>query len=102
AALKAQVEHHYPEAKVTTATADTLFDCRIMVKQILAKSLTANLVEGMACPGGCVGGPGTLAPIRKSTAEVGKFVKTTPIQGAWEAPDHPVHPPEPVPPKSDH
>ncbi len=101
AALKAQIEHHHPDANVTTATADTLFDCRTMVKQILAKSLTANLVEGMACPGGCVGGPGTLAPIRKSTVEVGKFVKTTSIQGAWEAPDHPTHSPDPAKPPRD-
>lgn len=28
------------------------------------------LLEGMACPGGCVGGAGTVQPVNKSTAAV--------------------------------
>ena len=33
------------------------------------------LIEGMACPGGCVAGAGTNIPIAKATQEVKKFVK---------------------------
>ena len=37
-----------------------------------------NLVEGMACPGGCVGGPGTLIGIAAAQAEVKKFANEAP------------------------
>jgi len=40
------------------------------------------IVEGMACPNGCVGGPGTLAPIRRAQREVKKFAK----KAKWEKP----------------
>ena len=33
-----------------------------------------NLLEGMGCPGGCVAGAGTITPVKKSTAAVGKYV----------------------------
>ena len=41
---------------------------------LLAKSGKYNgyLLEGMACPGGCVGGAGVCQPINKSTMEVKK------------------------------
>ena len=32
------------------------------------------LIEGMGCPGGCVGGAGTNIPIVKANMEVKKFV----------------------------
>ena len=39
------------------------------------------LLEGMACPGGCIGGAGTLAPLDKAAAEVAKNKKNAPYQG---------------------
>ena len=36
----------------------------------------------MACPNGCVGGPGTLAPIRRAQREVKKFAE----KAKWEKP----------------
>ena len=31
------------------------------------------ILEGMACPGGCIGGAGTIEPIKKAAAAVKKF-----------------------------
>ncbi|MBF0500268.1 MAG: 4Fe-4S binding protein [Candidatus Riflebacteria bacterium] len=87
AALKMQIEHHHPEASVVVASADSLADCRTMLKRALSKELEANLIEGMACPGGCVGGPGILSPIRKATAEIEKFSRNSSFRSAWENPD---------------
>jgi iron only hydrogenase large subunit-like protein len=41
----------------------------------LAKAGKRNgyLLEGMACPGGCVAGAGTIRPIRESMGNVAKF-----------------------------
>ena len=42
---------------------------------LLAKAGKYNgyLLEGMACPGGCVAGAGTLLPVELATKVVGKY-----------------------------
>lgn len=32
------------------------------------------MIEGMACPGGCMGGAGTNVPVAKSSKELKKFL----------------------------
>ena len=38
------------------------------------------LLEGMACVGGCVGGPGTVVPIQRSTRAVKQFAQESPFK----------------------
>lgn len=44
------------------------------------------MIEGMACPGGCMGGAGTNVPVAKSSKELKKFLascsKKLPPNGA--------------------
>lgn len=47
-----------------------LESCKNVLTMIEKGALTANFVEGMACPAGCVGGPGTLA----NANVAGKFI----------------------------
>ena len=44
---------------------------------LLAKAGKYNgyLLEGMACPGGCVAGAGTLLPVELATNVVGRYQK---------------------------
>ncbi len=35
-----------------------------MLKQAVEGKESTNILEGMACPGGCIGGAGILSPIR--------------------------------------
>jgi [FeFe] hydrogenase (group B1/B3) len=65
------------ESDLPVANADTLADCLIMLKKIDKKQVNPAplVVEGMACPFGCVGGPGTLAPLRRAQNEAEKFKK---------------------------
>ena len=44
-----------------------------MLMMAKAGRLNGYLLEGMACPGGCVAGAGTLQPINKSSALVKKY-----------------------------
>ena len=83
-AVKSRIRQQYPEAEVKIESADTLTECRKMITQTVSGAVKANLIEGMACPGGCVGGAGIIAPIRKTTVEVGKFARSTPV---FTAPD---------------
>ena len=64
--------------KIEFMRADTLKNCRNMLAEIKSGKAKPNLVEGMACPGGCVGGPGTLIGIAAAQAEVKKFANEAP------------------------
>ena len=44
-----------------------------MLMMAKAGRLDGYLLEGMACPGGCVAGAGTLQPIAKSSVLVKKY-----------------------------
>ena len=63
---------------IALAKADTLRNCRALLMDIQLGKVKADLVEGMACPGGCVGGPGTLSGLLSARNEVGKFAATAP------------------------
>ena len=55
---------------------------------MLAKAGKYNgyLLEGMACPGGCIAGAGTLADPAKTLAQLNKYKTTAPFKGAVESP----------------
>jgi [FeFe] hydrogenase (group B1/B3) len=75
------------DVNIPTEAADTLEDCMTLLKKIKRTQFDPMplLVEGMACPYGCVGGPGTLAPLKRAQRAVSKFTK----KAEWEKPsDH--------------
>ena len=65
------------EGDIPHQSADTLKDCLGVLKKIEDDQFDEKplLVEGMACPYGCIGGPGTLAPLKRAKAEVAAFAK---------------------------
>ena len=50
-----------------------LADCRKLLMMAKAGKYDGYLLEGMACPGGCIAGAGTLRPIEQSHKEVEAF-----------------------------
>ncbi|MGP1567249.1 MAG: 4Fe-4S dicluster domain-containing protein [Peptoanaerobacter stomatis] len=67
-----------PTFEVKTYNADGLHECMKMLKMAKAGKYKGYLLEGMGCPGGCIGGPGTLAPINKSGRELEKYKNASP------------------------
>lgn len=59
-----------PERKVDIAKAEGLDECRRMMLLAKAGKYDGYLLEGMACPGGCVGGAGTLIPRNRAEHQV--------------------------------
>ena len=59
-------------------------NCQKVLEQAAAGLLDANFVEGMACVGGCVGGPGRIVTVDVSTPEVNRYgeaaAATTPVE----------------------
>ena len=66
-----------PDREVKTARAEGLRDCRKLMLLAKAGKYDGYLLEGMACPGGCVAGAGTLLPVELAASVVGRYQKET-------------------------
>ena len=55
-----------------------------MMKDAVKGKYPGYLLEGMACPGGCVAGAGTLVQINRSAAAVKRYAKRSPYAHATE------------------
>ena len=73
-----------PSIDIKVFNAEGLVQCRQMMKDAIKGKYPGYLLEGMACPGGCVAGAGTLQPITKSQAAVRQYAKRSPHQNATE------------------
>ena len=62
-----------PEREIRTARAEGLRDCRKLMTLAKAGKYNGYLLEGMACPGGCVAGAGTLLPVDLATKVVSRY-----------------------------
>ena len=78
------IHRRYPDREVNVANAEGLEDCRKMMKDAVRGKYPGYLLEGMACPGGCVAGAGTLQAINKSAAAVKRYAKRSPHENATE------------------
>ena len=76
-AIEKCVNEYYPDVDVLIEHAEGLEECKKMLMLAKAGRKNGCLIEGMACPGGCVAGAGTNIPINKATVEVKKFVKAS-------------------------
>ena len=73
-----------PEREVNVVNAEGLENCRKMMKDAVKGKYPGYLLEGMACPGGCVAGAGTLQAINKTAAAVKRYAKKSPHTNATE------------------
>ena len=73
AAVKEAIGHMDPSREVPIEYGDGLRECRKMLMMAKAGKRNGYLLEGMACPGGCVAGAGTMQPVKKSQAAVNLY-----------------------------
>ena len=73
-----------PEREVSVVNAEGLENCRKMMKDAVKGKYPGYLIEGMACPGGCVAGAGTLQAINRTAAAVKRYAKKSPRKNATE------------------
>lgn len=74
-----------PEREVKIVKAEGLDECKKMMKKAAAGQYNGYLLEGMACPGGCIAGAGTLQPVNKATYSVGVAMKEAPVENAIDS-----------------
>ena len=74
--------------EVKPVAVNGLDQCRMALNQAKIGKLQGNFIEGMACPGGCIGGPSCLLHEMRDAAQVDKYGKESKeqtIRGAIDA-----------------
>ncbi|MCR4676166.1 MAG: 4Fe-4S dicluster domain-containing protein [Sphaerochaetaceae bacterium] len=71
------IDEMYPGREVKVASAQGLDECKKLLMLAKAGKYNGFLLEGMACPGGCVAGAGTIQPIAKSTTSLNAHMKVS-------------------------
>ncbi len=74
-----------PDMEIKTARAEGLRECRKLMALAKAGKYDGYLLEGMACPGGCVAGAGTLLPVELATRVVGNYQSEADTASALES-----------------
>ena len=78
------IHRRYPDREVNVANAEGLDECRKMMRMAVKGKYDGYLLEGMACPGGCVAGAGTLQAVAKSAGAVKMYSKKSSRKNATE------------------
>ena len=73
-AVEACLKEYYPEVPVHIEHAEGLAECKKTLTLAKAGKLKGCMIEGMACPGGCMGGAGTNAPYNKASKALKKYL----------------------------
>ena len=77
-ALISTVKKINPTKEVNPVRVEGIKNCDKLLRTAEAGRLTNNLVEGMACTGGCVGGPGTMIKEVVATKLVNDYSQKSP------------------------
>lgn len=72
-AIEECIREYYPDVDVNIEHAESLTECKKILMLAKAGKKNGCLIEGMACPGGCVAGAGTNIAIPAATKEVNAF-----------------------------
>ena len=84
-AVKQVVKEMEPDVDMKIMGAEGLRECRKMMALAKAGKLNGYLLEGMACPGGCIAGAGTIRPVKKAATLVEKYKKEAPLKSPTES-----------------
>ena len=84
-AVEKLIKETNPDVEVKTARAEGLRDCRKLMTLAKAGKYDGYLLEGMACPGGCVAGAGTLLPVELAATVVGRYQKEADAESPLES-----------------
>ena len=75
AAVVKAVKRMDPDREVKVVSANGLQECKKMLMAAKAGKYNGYLLEGMACPGGCIAGAGTVQTVQKAGVALEKMKK---------------------------
>ena len=76
-AIEACLKEYYPDIPVHIEHAESLAECKKMLTLAKVGKLNGCMIEGMACPGGCMGGAGTNAPYAKAAKALKSYLASS-------------------------
>ena len=79
-AVADKIHEWYPDKEVKIAAAEGLANCKKLLMMAKAGKYNGYLLEGMGCPGGCIGGAGTIADPVRTAAQLNKYVAAAPFK----------------------
>ena len=79
-AVADKIKEWKPDMDVKIASAQGLAECKKLLMLAKAGKYNGYLLEGMGCPGGCIGGAGTIADPARTATALNKYVKEAPFQ----------------------
>ena len=85
-AVADKVKEWHPDMDVKIASAQGLAECKKLLMLAKAGKYNGYLLEGMGCPGGCIGGAGTIADPARTAVALNKYVKEAPFQDPEQSP----------------
>ena len=77
-AVEEVIHRTHPDVEVKTMSAQGLRECRKMLRIARAGKYDGYLLEGMACPGGCISGVGTIQPAEKAQRLLEQYKAASP------------------------
>ncbi|MDR0855591.1 MAG: 4Fe-4S dicluster domain-containing protein [Christensenellaceae bacterium] len=80
------IKAKHPTRGIKTARAEGLAECKKLLFMAKAGKYNGYLLEGMACPGGCLGGAGVIATVEKSSVMLQKYCDEEEMKIASENP----------------
>ena len=86
AAVEELLARTHPELAVRTVRADGLRECRKLLAMAKAGKYDGCLLEGMACPGGCIAGAGTLLPVDEARRRLDAHMAAAPARSCADSP----------------
>ena len=78
-AVADKIKEWHPDMDVKIASAQGLAECKKLLMLAKAGKYNGYLLEGMGCPGGCIGGAGTIADPARTAIKLNKYVKEAPF-----------------------
>lgn len=81
-AVSETIEELYPEKfkYFKSIKVDGIKDCKEILEKAMKHEVDANFIEGMGCPGGCVGGPKAIIPPPQGKTAVDEFAYDSSIK----------------------
>ena len=86
AAVVEAIKHIDPTREVQIEYGDGLRECKKMLMMAKAGKRNGYLLEGMGCPGGCIGGAGTIADPARTAIQLNKYMKEAPFTDPEQSP----------------
>ena len=74
-----------PDREVKVMSAEGLQNCKKMLQMAKIGKYDGYLLEGMACPGGCVAGAGTIQTVKKAAAALEKMKKEASFTESYDS-----------------